>query len=389
MTAFAKQVHASVPAAYDFSGVSTLVDVGGGHGSLIAAILSANPAMRGTLFDVLHVVDGAASILDATGVADRCERVGGDFFASVPEGRDAYVVATILHDWDDERATRILRSIRAAMREDSRLLIVDTVIPEGNGEFFGKLLDLEMLVMTPGGRERTEADFGALLAGAGFRMTGIIPTSSPMSVVEAVLDTNVSADSASNRALPGVEQIPPSGLPLLQMSTGLWLSQTLHAVAVLGVADLLADGPKTSDEIAANVGAHAPTMFRVMRALASVGVFVEVEPRRFALTPMAEFLRSDVPGSFHSWAIMRGDAWAWRSWGAMLHTVRTGENAFEHVFGKPVWEWFGEHPEPARVFDQTMTNMSSTFGPAIVAAYDWSTITQSSTSRAVTARSCD
>lgn len=170
--------------AYDFSGFGTLADIAGGHGSLLAQILKANPNLSGVLFDVAPVVEGAGALLKREGVAGRVERVAGDFFKSVPHA-DAYVLKHIIHDWDDERASLILRNINAAMGPGGRVLIVETVVPEGNAPHYSKVLDLEMLV-SPGGIERTAEEYAALLATAGLRLSRIVPTRSPFSIVEAV-----------------------------------------------------------------------------------------------------------------------------------------------------------------------------------------------------------
>ncbi|MBA2446401.1 MAG: methyltransferase [Chloroflexi bacterium] len=175
----------AVTAAYDFSAFRTVVDVGGGRGALLAAILRTNPDVRGILFDQAHVIPGARQYLDAAGLGQRCELVAGDFFASVVAGGDTYVLKWIVHDWDDERALRILERCHRAMPATGRLLLVETVIPPGNDPSSGKLADLAMLVWT-GGQERTEAEYRALLAAAGFELTKVVPTRSSLSVVEAV-----------------------------------------------------------------------------------------------------------------------------------------------------------------------------------------------------------
>jgi ubiquinone/menaquinone biosynthesis C-methylase UbiE len=185
MTSLSRMVAAEVVEGYDFSSVRNLVDVAGGHGSLLAAVLKANAHLTGVLFDVPSVIKGAAEVLDDEGVLARCELVWGDFFESVPVGADAYLMKHIIHDWDDERALLILRNCHRAMASDGRLLLVEMVIAPGNEPHFGKIQDLEMLV-APGGRERTEAEYRKLLAEAGFKLTRIIPTKSPMSIVEAV-----------------------------------------------------------------------------------------------------------------------------------------------------------------------------------------------------------
>jgi hypothetical protein len=175
-----------VIAAYDFSGINTLVDVGGGQGAFIARILSHYPAMRGILFDLPHVTAGAARMLQETGVGSRCEIVGGSFLESVPGGGDAYLLSRVIHDWNDEQAALILKNCRQAMGRTSKLLLVEAVIPPGNTPHPGKLTDINMLVSNSGGRERTEAEFGALLDAAGFRLTRIVPTPGDVSVIEGM-----------------------------------------------------------------------------------------------------------------------------------------------------------------------------------------------------------
>jgi ubiquinone/menaquinone biosynthesis C-methylase UbiE len=185
MTGLSIQVSRAVVAAYDFSGIKRIVDVGGGQGTLIAAVLQANPSMQGVLFDRSPVVEGAKRELQASGIADRCEIVAGDFFEFAPEGGDAYLLSSIIHDWDDARGLLILQNCRRAMERQSKLLLVECVIPDAPGPVFSKLLDLQMLVVT-GGRERTESQFKALLAVANFNLNKIIPTEVPECIIEAV-----------------------------------------------------------------------------------------------------------------------------------------------------------------------------------------------------------
>jgi hypothetical protein len=169
--------------AYDFSGFRKIADIAGGHGYLLSQILKATPGLKGILFDVPQVVEGAGALLGREGVDERVERVAGDFFASVPAA-DAYIMKHIIHDWDDERCVRILSNIRSAMEPGAKVLLVETVVPEGNLPHYSKLLDLEMLT-SPGGAERTAEEYASLLARAGLRMTRIVPTRSPLSIVEA------------------------------------------------------------------------------------------------------------------------------------------------------------------------------------------------------------
>jgi hypothetical protein len=173
----------SMLGAYDFAGIGTLVDVGGGNGSLLAAVLQHHPAMRGVLYDRPDVVERARANLRQAGLEGRCAAVGGNFFESVPEGGDAYLMRHIIHDWDDEQALTILRNCRQSIKPHARLLLVESVIPPGNNPFFAKLLDLTMLVL-PGGMERTEAEYRRLYAAAGFRLSRVVPTDQEVNVIE-------------------------------------------------------------------------------------------------------------------------------------------------------------------------------------------------------------
>jgi len=172
--------------AYDFKGVETLMDVAGGHGLLLATVLRRHKRMRGVLFDLPHVAANAAMTFTRAGITGRVRIESGDFFKELPSGADAIIMKHIVHDWDDESATRILQACHRALDKRGKVLIVDPVVPPSNVPHYGKLLDLEMLVLTPRGRERTKAEFVKLLRGAGFRLSRVIPTESPLSIVEAV-----------------------------------------------------------------------------------------------------------------------------------------------------------------------------------------------------------
>lgn len=189
-TAMAQITTTPLVAAYDFARFDTIADIGGSEGPLLAAILRANPGVRGILFDLPHVVARAAPVLAAAGVADRCTVVGGDFLVSVPAGADAYILKYIIHDWDDERAVAILARCRAAMAPGATLLLIEQVLPErleaGAAALPAARLDLQMLVLTPGGRERTESEFRHLLADAGLELRTVVLTASPFHILEAV-----------------------------------------------------------------------------------------------------------------------------------------------------------------------------------------------------------
>ena len=184
MSGMTAVVNEKITSLYDFSRFNKIVDVGGGHGGLITSILRANPQAFGVLFDAEQVIAGARAKIEAAGLADRCATIAGDFFEAVPAGGDAYIMKWIIHDWDDERAIRILRNCRNQMPHNGRVIIVDAVVPEGDEPDFSKFFDVNMLVMT-GGKERTATEFDQLLAAAGFRFLRVIPTDLPTSIVEA------------------------------------------------------------------------------------------------------------------------------------------------------------------------------------------------------------
>ena len=174
--------------AYDFSGIGTLEDLVGGNGSLLTTVLRWHSGMQGILFDLGGVTGRAEANIRAAGLADRCEVVAGNFFESIPGGADAYLMRHIIHDWDDERATKILQNVHRAMGKGGRLLLVEGVIPPGNEPSFGKLLDLTMFVI-PGGKERTEDEYRKLFAGCGFTLTRIVPTKAEVTEECAGKDT--------------------------------------------------------------------------------------------------------------------------------------------------------------------------------------------------------
>jgi precorrin-6B methylase 2 len=188
MVSITRMAVPAVLAAYDFSGISTLMDVGGGLGELICAILKQYPSMRGVVFDLPHCAEGAKKNISDAGVADRCEFVAGSFFESVPSGADAIVMKSIIHDWNDERCMRILQNCHRVLKPGARLMLIDKVIPEklepGGSDLFVFLDDLNML-RGPGGGERTPSEFRSLLAQANFSLRRIVPTGR-YSVIEAI-----------------------------------------------------------------------------------------------------------------------------------------------------------------------------------------------------------
>jgi hypothetical protein len=183
MAGHAIQNHSTIIPAYDFSGIDTLCDVGGGEGALLSLILEHNPELKGMVYDQPSVVETTRTRIADAGLEDRMEAIGGSFFDSVPAGADAYMLTLIVHDWSDPEAIEILRNIRAVIPDDGRLLVLENIIPPGNEFGYGKVVDVEQLVAFTG-KERTEEEYRALFEAAGFTLDRIVPTAGPSSVLE-------------------------------------------------------------------------------------------------------------------------------------------------------------------------------------------------------------
>src|ERR1051326_3273846 len=166
------------------------------------------------------------------------------------------------------------------------------------------------------------------------------------------------------------KEIPPP-LQMLQLISGFWIARCVYIAAKLGIPDLLKDGPKTADELGAATNTHAPSLFRVLRALGAVRVLTQSDDYRFGNTPMSETLRSDVSGSIRAFAMTELGEEHYPAWGELLHSVRTGGIAFDKAFGEPVWEFFAKHPDNAQIFNDAMSGMTAQANEALHAAYDF------------------
>ncbi|MFT5303143.1 MAG: hypothetical protein ACI814_003962 [Mariniblastus sp.] len=171
--------------SYDFSGVNVVADIGGGNGSQMIGLLQEHPSLKGIVFDLPHVIERARENIEAACLSDRCELVSGNFFESIPSGADIYMMRHIIHDWHEDKALAILKNCHTAMSNESKLLVVESVIPTGNEPFGGKFLDLVMLLI-PGGRERTEVEYRSLFSEAAFEMSQVILTETEVSIVEGM-----------------------------------------------------------------------------------------------------------------------------------------------------------------------------------------------------------
>lgn len=184
MTSISAGDSPAVVDAYSFEGIHSIVDVGGGHGLLLATIMARNPQMKGTLYDESHVIEGAKNG-PLKPVMERCTLASGDMFSSVPAGADAYIMKHIIHDWPDELCIKILKACRKEVNPGGKLLVVDDVIQSGNDFYAGKFLDLQMLIF-PGGKERTEKQFRELFAAGGWKLSRVVPTATPICIVEGI-----------------------------------------------------------------------------------------------------------------------------------------------------------------------------------------------------------
>lgn len=182
----AGMISLAILSSYRFKGIRTLVDVGGGHGIVLANILRKHPHMKGVLFDQPHVVAPAEEVIAGFGVSDRLKIMPGDFFEGIPTGGDAYFMKNILHAFNDEDCQAMLKRVRDAMAPGAKLLVVETIITPDNRPSLGKRLDLLMMVGTEGGKERTKEEFTELLGVSGFRIKRFIRTVAPFSIIEAV-----------------------------------------------------------------------------------------------------------------------------------------------------------------------------------------------------------
>lgn len=186
MTSFSRTVGSAVAATYDFSGANVIADIGGGHGRLLATVLKTNENAKGILFDQPQVVAGANELLESENISDRAAIVGGDFFAEIPVEADVYLMKHIIHDWNDEESAAILKNVARSAKPGAKLLLVESVVEAEKGvPSMSKIMDLNMLAMTSG-RERTAAEYAGLFEKTGFKLTGVIPTPSPLQIVEAV-----------------------------------------------------------------------------------------------------------------------------------------------------------------------------------------------------------
>lgn len=186
MTSYSSTAIPAILSGYDFSDTRVLLDVGGGVGSLLTAILQTNPHLVGILYELPAVIDKATDFVANAEMSDRTQLIAGDFFDTIPSGADTCLLKHIIHNWDDEEAIAILTKCRKALPADGKLLLVEHIVLPGDAPCFAKLFDISMLLWCEGGQERTESEYRNLLRRAGFEITSIIPTKTPLSMIEAM-----------------------------------------------------------------------------------------------------------------------------------------------------------------------------------------------------------
>jgi hypothetical protein len=186
MNSFSLSEEKAILSVYDFSDLKTLVDVGGGYGEMLGTFLQQYPDHLGILFDEEYVITHCQPTLEKHGIVNRCQAVSGNFFESIPPGGDAYLLKHIIHDWDDERAIKILKNCCNVLDNHSKVLVMEMVVPDGNVPSSSKMLDLNMLVMCPGGKERTKEEFEDLFTKAGLKLNRIIPTQEDICIIEGI-----------------------------------------------------------------------------------------------------------------------------------------------------------------------------------------------------------
>jgi alkyl hydroperoxide reductase subunit AhpC/ubiquinone/menaquinone biosynthesis C-methylase UbiE len=340
---------AAVAAAYDFSGLKTIVDVGGATGNLLTTILGSAPGARGILYDLPHVAREASALIQSRGLTDRVTIEGGSFFERVPAGADAYMLSHVIHDWSEEQCLTILGHCRRAMNPGGRLLLIEMVLPTGNAPHPGKVLDMMMLV-GPGGQERTEQEYGKLLEKAGFRLTRVVPTESAVSVIEAVpAGPEVKAKSAFPESGTKPQTVSPAKAqgngqttaaalnpsPILQTAFGFWNSKVLLTAVELGVFTKVAGRRLTGSELGVELQFHPRAIADFFDALVSMK-FLDREgsgpQAKYFNTPEGSLFLDEASPRYIGGILTMLNARLFKFWNDLPEALRTGrpQNEIKH-----------------------------------------------------------
>jgi len=378
---------AAVAAAYDFSGIKTIVDVGGATGNLLTTVLGRASGARGVLYDLPHVVRDAPAFIESRGLTDRVSIEAGSFFERVPGGGDAYLLSHIIHDWSEAQCLTILGNCRRAMKPGSRLLLIEMVLPSGNAPHPGKVLDMMMLV-GPGGQERTEPEYGKLLAKAGFRLTRIVPTESAVSIVEAVpVATPAEAALAPSEGVrvgkvqtdtmlrqPAAAHLNPSAI--LQTAFGFWNSKVLLTAVELGLFSKLAGRRLTGAELGAALQFHPRAIadfFDALVAMKFLGRDGEGAQAKYFNTPEAALFLDENSPRYIGGILTMLNVRLFKYWNDLPEALRTGQPQNEVKHGEPgIFEALYKDPVNLEIFLNAMTGLSRINFEAFAEKFDFS-----------------
>jgi alkyl hydroperoxide reductase subunit AhpC/2-polyprenyl-3-methyl-5-hydroxy-6-metoxy-1,4-benzoquinol methylase len=389
---------AAVAAAYDFSKMKTIVDVGGATGHLLTGVLSRAPGARGILYDLPHVVRDAPALIGSRGLMDRVTIEPGSFFEGVPCGGDAYLLSHVIHDWSEEQCLTILGHCRRAMNPGGRLLLIEMVLPHGNTPHPGKVLDMMMLV-GPGGRERTEEEYAKLLAKAGFRLTRIVPTESAASIIEAVPATDTESEKTISGNLkktepslhsPPLPAIHPGNAraigqqsttalnpsSILQTAFGFWNSKVLLTAVELGVFTKLAGRRLTGAELGAELKFHPRAITDFFDALVAMK-FLDREGNgpeaRYFNTPEGALFLDEASPRYVGGILVMLNARLFKFWNDLPAALRTGQpqNEIKHGQKGMFEELYSDQPRLEQ-FMGAMTGLSRINFEAFAGKFDFS-----------------
>jgi 2-polyprenyl-3-methyl-5-hydroxy-6-metoxy-1,4-benzoquinol methylase len=388
---------AAVAAAYDFSKLKTIVDVGGATGNLLTAVLGSAPGARGVLYDLPHVVRDAPTLIQSRGLAERVTIESGSFFERVPVGGDAYLLSHIIHDWSEAQCLTILDHCRRAMNPDGRLLLIEMVLPPGNTSHPGKVLDMMMLV-GPGGQERTEQEYAKLLAQAGFQLNRIVPTDSAASVIEAV---PVRSGTEGEKSFPAglgemkthygkpesgqhKVQVPGNGhmasalnpSAILQTAFGFWNSKVLLTAVELGVFTKLAGRRLTGTELGAELQFHPRAIADFFDALVATK-FLDREGNgpqaKYFNTPEGALFLDEASPRYIGGILTMLNARLFKYWNDLPEALRTGKPQNEVKHGqKGIFEELYADLPKLEQFMGAMTGLSRINFEAFADKFDFS-----------------
>lgn len=372
---------AGILASYDFSRFRHIVhaSIGGGDGKLIAKLLQRYPHLKATFCDLPSVTELARETMVEHGVEERCTLHPWQHHEPLPSGGDVYMLRNVLRDVGDKRAIEILERCAHTIGPSSSLLLVEMLVSGGNSLSLAKLLDIDALLFTSEGRERGAEQYRLLLNSAGCDVLRVLSTPGPLSIIECTTRRcgehapSPLASSMANQSLEISESMPPH-LKMVRMLGGFRIARLISLACQLRIADHLGARPLSVQSLAQQTGSNPQALFRVLRALAGVGIFAENERGEIALTPRATCLRSDINGSAYECALVFGESWHWDMWGRLLDTVRTGQPAFNVVRGASFHTTRQQEPVFANRIDASQASVYSPSDEAIVETYKFSAV---------------